>query len=103
MADGSVFCRRVFGACQKIPRGKVSTYKSIAQAIGEPRAARAVGNALGKSPGMPAVPCHRVVKSDGRIGGFAWGASKKACMLCSEGVEIVGGRVDLRRHYFRIL
>lgn len=65
--------------------------------IGSPGASRAVGNALNASPGMPDVPCHRVVNSDGRVGGFAWGGKKKESLLRHEGVAVAGGRVDLAR------
>ena len=78
----------------KIPKGKVSTYACIAKAIGKPKAARAVGNALNKSPGMPKCPCHRVVKSDGRIGGFASGPAAKKRLLSKEGIRFHGGKVE---------
>ena len=82
------FTKKVWAVCSCIPKGKVSTYSQIAKALGKPKAARAVGNALNKSPGMPKVTCHRVIKSDGSIGGFAFGAKKKIQMLKKEGVEI---------------
>jgi O-6-methylguanine DNA methyltransferase len=81
------FKRRVWRACARVPRGRVTTYAAIARAIGAPRAARAVGNALNASPGMPKVPCHRVVKSDGLLGGFARGAKAKRALLEKEGVK----------------
>ena len=90
------FKEKVFAACKRIPAGKVSTYKKLAEEIGMPKAARAVGNALNKSPGMPAVPCHRVVKSNGVVGGFASGTRKKIALLKKEGVTVAGGRVNLR-------
>lgn len=71
------FKAQVFEATRLIPSGSVVTYYDIAQAIGSPKAVRAVGNALNKSPGMPSVPCHRVIRSDGTIGGFALGSEKK--------------------------
>lgn len=82
----------VFKAAEKIPRGRISTYSAIAKAIGKPRAARAVGNALNKNP-FARVPCHRVVKSDGSVGGFAHGTKKKAALLSKERVEIKKGRI----------
>lgn len=63
------------------------TYAQVAAAIGNPRAVRAVGNALNKNPYAPEVPCHRVIRSDGTIGGFASGSSKKEELLRSEGVH----------------
>ncbi|MFA5106375.1 MAG: MGMT family protein [Candidatus Micrarchaeia archaeon] len=65
------FEHEVYKACLKIPRGKTATYKEIAAMIGRPGAARAVGNALGKNPFAPFVPCHRVLKSDGSLGGYS--------------------------------
>jgi len=82
--------------------GRVSTYAEIAKAIRRPHAFRAVGNALNKSPGMPLVPCHRVVKSDGGLGGFARGANEKRRLLECEGVAVKSGRVsDLGKLLFK--
>jgi len=69
LSNKTEFERAVLVATFKIPKGKVSTYKRIAQKIGRPHAYRAVGNALHKNPLAPIVPCHRVVASDGRFGG----------------------------------
>jgi len=91
----SDFQQAVYLACAKIPKGKVSTYSAIAKAIGKPRAARAVGNALNKNR-SPSVPCHRVVRSDLSIGGFARGSEAKAAMLRKEGVIIKNGKVSER-------
>src|SRR5512135_3720566 len=91
------FGERVFEACSRIRKGRVSTYADIARAIGRPGASRAVGNALNRNR-SPSVPCHRVVKSDGSIGGFAHGPSRKIAMLGSEGVKVEGGAiVDFER------
>ena len=91
-------CYRLMKA---IPRGKVTTYKLLAKAIGS-NAPRAVGNACRKNPHAPQVPCHRVVKSDGSIGGYAFGVAKKVALLKREGVSFEGPRkVDLKRHLFR--
>jgi O-6-methylguanine DNA methyltransferase len=90
----SGFERAVYAACSRIPRGRVATYAGIARAIGKPGAARAVGNALNRNR-SPGVPCHRVVRSDGRVGGFAWGAERKARMLRAEGIRIRNGTVDM--------
>jgi methylated-DNA-[protein]-cysteine S-methyltransferase len=93
------FQDRVFSACRRIPRGKVATYSQIAQTISRPKAFRAVGNALNRNR-SPSVPCHRVVRSDMRVGGFALGTQRKTAMLRSEGVEIADGKIA-RRHLFR--
>lgn len=86
---------KVYGAVKKIPRGKVATYTRIARSIKQPRAARAVGNALNKNP-FREVPCHRVVRSDGGVGGFARGTKIKINLLREEGVKIVNQKVDSR-------
>ncbi len=82
------FYERVWRLTRQIPRGRVSTYGLLAKALGQPRAARAVGNALNQSPGMPQVPCHRVVRGNGQIGGYALGTAAKAKILRQEGLQI---------------
>jgi len=79
------FQQKVYDIVGGIPKGKTMTYAQVAVAIGQPKAARAVGNALNKNPFAPVVPCHRVIRSDGSIGGFASGSSKKIKLLKSEG------------------
>ena len=79
------FQERVWKKLLEIPRGQVRTYGWIAKRIGSPQAARAVGSALKKNPLAPAVPCHRVVGSDG-IGGYAQKSAKKRALLEKEGV-----------------
>ncbi len=79
----------------KIPKGKVSTYKRIAEKIGRPHAYRAVGNALHKNPLAPIVPCHRVVRSDGGFGGERKGAKARRNLLMKEGVPIERGRARI--------
>jgi methylated-DNA-[protein]-cysteine S-methyltransferase len=91
MATG--FEKKVYSACARIRKGRVSTYSEIAKAIGKPKACRATGNALNKNR-SPLVPCHRVVRSNGKIGGFAHGSRKKQEMLEKEGVRIINGRID---------
>lgn len=87
------FQQAVYNSTRMIPRGRVSTYGAIAKFLGKPRAARAVGNALHNNPFAPEVPCHRVVMSDGRLGGFAEGVKKKIEILKKEGVVCKDGRV----------
>ena len=82
------FKNKVYNATKQIPKGKVTTYKEIAKAIGKPRSYRAIGNALNKNPFAPKIPCHRVIRSDGNIGGFAYGTQKKIRLLKSEGIKI---------------
>jgi methylated-DNA-[protein]-cysteine S-methyltransferase len=87
------FQQLVYGATKKIPKGKVSTYREIARAIKRPRSARAVGNALNCNPFAPQVPCHRVVRSDGTVGGFADGSKEKIKILRKEGIAIKNNRI----------
>lgn len=95
----SVFTEQVWRATSLIPRGKITTYRNIARRIGRPGAYRAVGNALNSNPKAPAVPCHRVVKSDGRLGGYARGVKAKIRLLLAEGIRSEKGRiVDFNKH-----
>lgn len=72
---------------RRIPRGKTLTYKEVARRAGSPRGYRAVGSILNRHGGMEkGIPCHRVVKSDGTVGGYAWGSKKKEKLLREEGV-----------------
>lgn len=87
------FNEKIWELCRKIPKGKVTTYKLLAQAAGT-RGYRAVGNALNRNPHSPVVPCHRVVGSDGSLVGFAHGLKKKAQMLRTEGIEIKKNRIS---------
>lgn len=86
LSDSTAFERRVYEATRRIPFGKVATYGQIAKAIGKPKAPRAVGQALGKNPIAIVIPCHRVVASDGSLGGFTGGLSWKRKLLRHEGV-----------------
>lgn len=79
------FTQRVFEVVKKIPKGKVLTYKDVAETIGSPKAFRAVGNTLNKNKN-PLIPCHRVVRSDGKTGGYNRGSSLKIKLLKKEGV-----------------
>ncbi|NCA93523.1 MGMT family protein, partial [bacterium] len=92
----SRFAEQVYQITGKIKTGQVATYGQIAQAIKKPKAARAVGRALHNNPFAPQVPCHRVIKGNGEIGGFAGGSSKKAKLLKQEGVNIKDGKIDLK-------
>lgn len=88
------FNQMVWAALKLIPRGRVATYKEIAKFIGRPKAARSVGAACGKNPNAPAAPCHRVVKSDGSLGGYSGGVNKKIYLLKKEGLKIVKGKIE---------
>lgn len=81
------FEKMVYTAVSKIPAGQVRSYGWVARSIGRPRASRAVGNALNKNPFIGIVPCHRVIMSDGSIGGFAKGVRRKRMLLRREGID----------------
>jgi AraC family transcriptional regulator of adaptative response/methylated-DNA-[protein]-cysteine methyltransferase len=78
---GTVFQRRVWEALRAIPRGETRSYSQIARAIGAPNAVRAVGSACGANPVALVVPCHRAVRADGGLGGYAWGLRRKQRLL----------------------
>lgn len=86
MKKHTPFRQAVWRACMRIPKGQTRSYKWLAAQIGKPGAARAVGNALGKNPFAPVVPCHRVIKSDGSLGGFSapGGLKSKFALLKKE-------------------
>jgi AraC family transcriptional regulator of adaptative response/methylated-DNA-[protein]-cysteine methyltransferase len=81
---GTVFQRRVWDELRRIPRGETRTYQQIARAIGAPDAVRAVGSACGANPVALVVPCHRAVRTDGGMGGYAWGVQRKRKLLALE-------------------
>jgi AraC family transcriptional regulator of adaptative response/methylated-DNA-[protein]-cysteine methyltransferase len=81
---GTVFQRKVWDQLRRIPAGETRTYKQIARAIGAPDAVRAVGSACGANPVALLVPCHRAVRTDGGLGGYAWGLSRKKKLLEAE-------------------
>ena len=91
------FNQQCYKVLQKVPRGKVTTYKELAKVL-HSKAYRAVGNAMNRNPYAPYVPCHRVVKSNGEVGGFASGTRKKISMLKKEGIKIVKGKIDLKKY-----
>ena len=87
---GTKFQLKVWKYLVKIPKGKVKTYLDIAKAIGKPRSFRAVANAVGKNPYPLKIPCHRVIRSDGSLGGYSGkgGIQQKRKLLRSENVFI---------------
>lgn len=88
MKTYSVFQQAVWAACAQIPEGEVRTYSWIARQIGRPKAARAVGTALGQNPFAPEIPCHRVIRTDKSMGGYSGpgGIAQKRQLLVKEGV-----------------
>lgn len=86
-STGTPFQRKIWNTTQKIPCGSMETYKSLALKIGH-KGYRSVGSALGKNPFLIAVPCHRVIKTDGSLGGFGAGIDLKKYLLQLEGNKI---------------
>ena len=94
------FNERCYALLRTIPKGKVTTYKLLAEALGT-KAYRAVGNAMARNPDLVRTPCHRVVRSDGGVGGYAKGSDEKIALLKSEGVIVTDGKIDpLERYLF---
>jgi methylated-DNA-[protein]-cysteine S-methyltransferase len=81
----------VYDLLLQIPVGKVSTYGDLAKALGNPSASRIIGRILGKNPNPIKVPCHRIVMSDGKLGGYMYGISKKRELLENEGISFING------------
>ncbi|MBI3324493.1 MAG: MGMT family protein [Candidatus Omnitrophica bacterium] len=80
----SAFALGVYAIVKRIPPGQVRSYAWVARRLGKPGASRAVGQALKRNPWPLLVPCHRVIRSDGRLGGYAWGAARKRRLLVAE-------------------
>ena len=87
------FAEQVWQACVRVPKGKVTTYLQLARAVHKPKAFRAVGNALNKNPFAPEVPCHRVIASTGKLGGYAFGIKKKIALLEKEGIMVKNNKI----------
>jgi len=101
------FSQKVYQLTKKVPKGRVTTYKEVAKALGI-RAYQAVGQALSRNPYAPIVPCHRVVATDGGIGGFSGKRKgkqiqRKKALLKKEGIEFVGDKVrNFKKVLFRL-
>ena len=87
---GTKFQIKVWNYLKKIPKGKLRTYSQVAKAINKPLAVRAVANAIGKNPFPPIIPCHRVVRSDGSLGGYTGkgGVTTKKVLLKKEKIHL---------------
>ena len=96
------FKERVYRLLLSVPAGRVVTYSGLAKAAGKPGACRAVGRIMFSNPDPERVPCFRVVKADGSLGGYRLGMNEKARRLEREGIRIRGNRIDLKRylHHF---
>ena len=87
---GTNFQLKVWRALLEIPVGTVTTYGALASAIGDPKASRAVGTAVGSNPVSYLIPCHRVIRASGELGGYAWGVERKKVMIFKERIEVEG-------------
>lgn len=85
--------RDVYALLRTVGRGQVTTYGDLAKALGHPRAARAIGRIMNANPDPIVVPCHRVVASDGEIGGYAYGTKTKKDILVGEGLSFEGNKI----------
>ena len=87
---GTAFQIKVWSYLEKIPLGSVKTYSQVAKGIGKPHAVRAVAHAIGKNPFAPKIPCHRVIRSDGSLGGYSGkgGIKTKRLLLKKEGISL---------------
>ncbi|MBW9223927.1 MGMT family protein [Methanothermococcus sp. SCGC AD-155-E23] len=93
---------RCYRLISRIPRGKVTTYKEVAEALGI-KGYRVVGRLLSRNPRPVEIPCHRVVKSNGEVGGYVMGVEKKIELLRSEGIPVENGRiVNFQKYFFRL-
>jgi len=95
------FNERCYQILKQVPKGKVTTYKALAKKL-KSKAYRAVGNAMNKNPDAPKTPCHRVINSDGNLGGFASGIKNKIKLLKSEGIEIKNNKIDLKKYEYKL-
>ena len=94
---------RVYKKLLLVPKGKITTYGELSKAVGLKNGQRAIGMIMKKNPFPVIVPCHRVVKSDGKVGGYVYGERVKSRMLANEGIKIKDGKIidfDKERFYF---
>lgn len=94
--------QKIYKKLLEVPKGKITTYKEIAKAVGLDNGQRIIGRIMNKNPYPIIIPCHRVIKSDGKIGGYAWGQKVKTRMLSNEGIKIKKGKIlDLEKSIYR--
>ena len=94
---------KVYRKLLQVPKGRVTTYGELAKAVGLKNGQRTIGMIMKNNPFPVIVPCHRVVKSDGKIGGYAYGERVKSRMLANEGIKIKDGKIidfDKEKFYF---
>ena len=101
----TVYQKKVLAGLSLIPTGEISTYGDLAAFTGNGKASRAVGGVMNINPFSPELPCHRVLSSDGGIGGFSSGTAKKRKMLAREGISFSKGKMNQfseKRHIFNL-
>lgn len=91
------FNEKCYKLLKKVPFGKVVSYKEIAKKL-KTKAYQAIGNAMNKNRDLINIPCYKVIKSNGEIGGYVKGAKKKIQLLKKEGIEVVKGKIDLKKY-----
>ena len=95
--------KKIYRKLLQVPPGKITTYKELARSIGLENGQRVIGQIMKKNPFPVIIPCHRVVKSDGKIGGYVYGETVKSRMLTNEGIKIIDGKIidfEKRKFYF---
>ena len=94
--------KKIYKKLSEVPKGKITTYGELAKAVGMKNGQRAVGRIMNKNPYPVIIPCHRVIKSDGKVGGYAYGEEIKSNMLTKEGIKIKNGKIlDLENRIYR--
>ena len=94
--------QKIFKKLLEVPKGQITTYGELSKAVGMKNGQRAVGKIMNKNPYPVIIPCHRVVMSSGKVGGYAYGDHIKAKMLHDEGIEIKNGKiVDLEKKLYK--
>ena len=94
--------QRVYKKLLDVPKGKITTYSELAKAVGIKNGQRVIGNIMNKNPYPGIIPCHRVVKSDKSVGGYAYGKNVKTHMLTKEGIKIQKGKIlDWEKNLFK--
>lgn len=94
--------KKIYKKLLEVPKGKITTYGELAKAVGLKNGQRVVGKIMNKNPYPVIIPCHRVIKSDGKIGGYAYGEEIKSNMLAREGIAIKNGKIlDLENTIYR--
>ena len=94
--------KKIYKKLLEVPKGKITTYGELAKAVGLKNGQRAVGKIMNKNPYPVIIPCHRVIKSDGKVGGYAYGEDIKSDMLTREGIVIKNGKIlDLENNIYR--